>query len=246
MLRWTCLLTALVLAGLMSVVAPADGSCSFNEIANGFCGSASTDGHEVVVGAERPSSGRPGAASGDSGGRAPDSAPAPAPTCDMELGCRGGYSVAMIPDVTTTDLTSFRPPGATVSTQPAGIAISGVPVNLDFSTSIAEIEGTVLDYDVRVRFAPKAFTIEWGDGLLTYIERAATTVSVPHTYERPGEYVATVTIHHSAQVDFGSGTWRPVQGTVNAPATSYDIRVIAARTALVNDTCTQTPWARGC
>jgi len=47
-------------------------------------------------------------------------------------------------------------------------------------------------------------------------------------------------------VNFGSGTWRPVTGSVTASTGGYDVQVVEARTALVDKTCAENPRGPGC
>lgn len=56
----------------------------------------------------------------------------------------------------------------------------------------------------------------------------------------------SVTVQYAASVDFGSGTWRPVTGFVTASTGGYDVRVVEARTALVDKTCVESPSGPGC
>ena len=61
-----------------------------------------------------------------------------------------------------------------------------------------------------------------------------------------GTYPVSVTVQYAASVDFGSGTWRPVTGYVTATSGGYDVRVVEARTALVDETCVENPGGPGC
>ena len=55
-----------------------------------------------------------------------------------------------------------------------------------------------------------------------------------------------VTVQYAASVDFGSGTWRPVSGYVTSTSVGYGVRVVEARTALVDRTCVENPAGPGC
>ena len=61
-----------------------------------------------------------------------------------------------------------------------------------------------------------------------------------------GGRMASVTVQYAASVDFGSGTWRPVSGYVTSTSGGYDVRVVEARTALVDRTCVENPAGPGC
>src|SRR5690349_13411656 len=62
------------------------------------------------------------------------------------LGCRGNYEVVTPPDLTIEDLASFRPAAPTLTGEPAGFAVVGMPANLVAAASEQIIPGTVLDW----------------------------------------------------------------------------------------------------
>jgi hypothetical protein len=172
------------------------------------------------------------------------------------LGCRGNYEVVTIPDVTLADLVSFRPQGPTLSGEPAGFGIVGLPTNLVATASEQVLVGTLLGWDVRVRFTPTGATFDHGDGTTARTATGGATwasLGVPqftptdtsHVYRERGVYRVTATALFAASVDFGTG-WRPVPGTLATPAGGYDIRVLEATTALVDRTCTENPRGPGC
>lgn len=167
------------------------------------------------------------------------------------------YSVIGVPDVTLADIASFRPAQPTLAGEPAGFGVVGMPTNLLASASEQRIPGTVLGWDVTVRFVPVAYVFDNGDGTTT---RAATggaswaalgqgqftPTATSHAYRARGTYPVSVTVEYEASVDFGSGTWRPVPGVVRAEAAGYGVRVVEVRTALVDRTCVEDPTGPGC
>lgn len=162
-----------------------------------------------------------------------------------------------VPDVTLADIASFRPAAPTLAGEPAGFGVVGMPTNLLASASEERIPGTVLGWDVTVRFVPVAYVFDNGDGTST---RAATggaswtalgqgqftPTATSHVYGARGTYGVSVTVEYEASVDFGSGRWRPVPGIVRAEAGGYDVRVVEVRTALVDRTCAEDPTGPGC
>lgn len=185
----------------------------------------------------------------------PNSAPS-AEDCGPLNRCIG-YSVIGVPDVTLADIASFRPAQPTLAGEPAGFGVVGMPTNLLASASEQRIPGTVLGWDVTVRFVPVAYVFDNGDGTTT---RAATggaswaalgqgqftPTATSHAYRARGTYPVSVTVEYEASVDFGSGTWRPVPGVVRAEAAGYGVRVVEVRTALVDRTCVEDPTGPGC
>jgi hypothetical protein len=163
----------------------------------------------------------------------------------------------MPPDVTLADIASFRPATPALTGEPTGFGVAGLPANIVATASEERIPGTVLGWDVTVRFVPAAYVFTYGDGSSKRSIRGGasweslgqaqfTPTSTTHVYRARGTYPVSVTVQYAASVDFGSGTWRPVPGYVEASASGYDIRVVEARTALVDRTCSEDPSGPGC
>jgi hypothetical protein len=159
--------------------------------------------------------------------------------------------------VTLADLASFRPAQPTLAGEPAGFGVVGMPTNLLASASEQRIPGTVLGWDVTVRFVPVAYVFDNGDGTTTRATTGGTSwaalgqgqftpTATSHAYRARGTYPVSVTVEYEASVDFGSGTWRPVPGVVRAQAAGYGVRVVEVRTALVDRTCVEDPTGPGC
>ncbi|MDN3496046.1 hypothetical protein QL996_08920, partial [Planococcus sp. APC 4015] len=176
--------------------------------------------------------------------------------CLNEL-CRPTYSVATIPDVTVSDLASFRPAAPTLSNEPAGFAVAGLPTNLVATASEQRMSGELLGWDVTVRFVPAGFVFDHGDGTSSRTAAGGsswaalglpqfTPTATSHTYRQRGEYVVGVSLQYSASVDFGTGSWREVPGYVTASSGGHGIRVVEATTALVDRTCDENPAGPGC
>jgi hypothetical protein len=173
------------------------------------------------------------------------------------LGCRGNYTVVTIPDITLADLASFRPATPALSGQPAGFAVAGMPANLVAAASVQDIPGTLLDWDVTVRFTPVAFEFTHGDGTTAVHDTGGATwdqlgqaqftpTPTSHVYRHRGTYAVAVTVRYAASVNFGTGTWQPVPGHVTATTGGYTVQVLEARTALVDQTCEEDPNGPGC
>lgn len=185
----------------------------------------------------------------------PPPPPAPPEPCELLNRC-DYYEVVTIPEVTIEDLVSFRPAAPTVGGEPAGFGVVGLPTNLVAEASEQVIPGTLLGWDVRVRFTPSWFVFDHGDG--SSARRATggatwarlgqaqlTPTATSHVYAARGTYTVSVSTQYSAAVDFGTG-WRPVTGFVTAPGGSYGVEVVEARTALVDLTCDENPGGPGC
>ncbi|WP_345802351.1 hypothetical protein AAIB33_04445 [Microbacterium sp. AZCO] len=183
--------------------------------------------------------------------------PEPPPACDASIGCRGNYTVSVLPTVTLDDLASFRPAAPSLTGEPAGFGVVGMPANLVAAASTQQIAGRLFDFDVVVRFTPVAFDFQYGDGTTSRSTTGGaswsglgqaqfTPTATSHVYRDRGTYPVSVTVRYAAAVDFGSGSWRPVAGFVSATTGGYDIRVVEVKTALVAHSCDETPSGPGC
>ncbi|WP_159502487.1 hypothetical protein [Microbacterium sp. 18062] len=178
------------------------------------------------------------------------------PGCRTVL-CRDGYSVGSLPDVTLADLASFRPAAPTLESEPTGVGIVGMPTNLVSSAAEQSIPGSLFGYDVVVRFTPVGYRFSYGDGAA----RTATTggaswaalgqaqftpTGTSHAYGRRGDYTVAVTVQYAAAVSFTGGAWRDIDGLVEATTDGHPVRILEARTALVDRTCAENPAGAGC
>lgn len=255
----------LIALTLVLVLAAGQPSSGTNNCAAGapwldYC-SATTDGSQVDVGAGTTTPGGSGSSNqqgglGGGGGGSGTAPPVAEEECETEL-CRPLYSVVTLPDVTAEDLRSFVPAVPSVTGEPLGLGVVGMPTNLVAAASVQLQSGPLLGYDVTVRFTPTGFRFDHGDGTgrttatggaswarLGLPDYTATPTS--HVYGAPGTYRAGVRVVYTAAVDFGTGTWRPVTGAVTSAPAFYDVRVVEVRTGLVQRTCTESPSGPGC
>jgi len=219
--------------------------------------SVSNSGEQVDIGASISDPAEPdsGWAPPDDSGEAPP-APAPTPITCTRVDC-GGFLVVTPPDVTAADLASFRPAPPSLTGEPTGFGIVGAPTNVVAAASEQYIAGTLLGWDVTVRFTPAGYVFDYGDGTTARFTTGGagwaelgqaqfTPTATSHVYRERGTYPVSATVQYAASVDFGSGTWRPVTGYVTATAGGYDVQVVEARTALVDRTCLEIPGGPGC
>ncbi|WP_194395621.1 PKD domain-containing protein [Microbacterium atlanticum] len=159
--------------------------------------------------------------------------------------------------MTLADIASFRPASPTLGGEPAGFGVVGMPTNLVATASEERIPGTVLGWDVTVRFVPTAYIFDHGDGTSSRTSTGGTTwaalgqgqftpTPTSHVYRERGTYAVSVTVEYAASVDFGNGAWRSVPGVVRAEGPGYGVRVVEVRTALVDRTCAEDPSGPGC
>lgn len=245
-----------ILAAFLGIV-PASSSCSgTNQWIS--CPTADNKGSSVDISAGAT---RPGSPPPENGGPATPPTAQPTPEEEEEecgpLGCRYNYEVGGLPDVTLADLASFRPAAPQLTGEPAGFGVVGMPTNLVGEASEQRIPGTILDWDVTVRFVPAAYVFVHGDGTSATASTGGaswsrlgqaqfTPTATSHVYAERGAYPVSVTVRYAASVDFGSGAWIPVDGFVTATSGTYDVEVVEVRTALVDKTCRENPSGPGC
>ena len=244
-----------VLAATAGVYSTSNSACSGSS-AWTYC-DVQNSGAAVEIGAaesHRPNTG--------TGGSTPPStvqpAPSPAPPEDCgPLNRCIEYSVVGLPEVTLADIASFRPAQPTLGGEPAGFGVVGMPTNLVATASEQRIPGTVLGWDVTVRFVPTAYVFAHGDGTTSRTATGGaswtalgqgqfTPTATSHVYRERGTYDVSVTVEYAASVDFGNGAWRTVPGVVRAEGPGYGVRVVEVRTALVDRTCAEDSSAPGC
>ncbi|MGZ0067694.1 hypothetical protein [Microbacterium arborescens] len=201
---------------------------------------SNTDGRTVDVGGLKTMDGRfsgPGEHMGSS------NQPAPPRDCGALNRC-DDFTVSLLPQATLADVASFAPQPAALSSQPAGFAVAGLPVDFVIAAPHHSATGTLFELPVTVRFTPDDIVIAPGDGSTLNVGSTART-SASHVYRSRGSYVATATVRYRAEVDFGRG-WRPVPGLLDIPTAGYPIEVLEARGTLVDRTCTEPPSGPGC
>ena len=169
----------------------------------------------------------------------------------------GGYIVVMPPDVTPADLASFRPAPPSLTGEPTGFGVVGTPTNVVAAASEQTLPGTLLGWDVTVRFTPAGYVFDYGDGATARVTTGGsswaalgqaqfTPTATSHVYRERGTYPVIVTravrgirrFRHAARGD-------PSPDSSTATTGGYDVRVVEARTALVDQTCAGGPARSG-
>lgn len=246
-------------AALFNSGVPSNG-CSPDLQAAGLCGWISNPGDRVDVGGDQTYPGANGDnTSGGSGnpgtGGAAPLEPADPNPCSTPL-CRSTYAVVSLPDVTLADLASFVPARPSLTGEPAGVGVVGMPANVIAAASEQQIPGELFDFEVVVRFVPSAYRFDYGDGTTQTSTTGGaawsalgqaefTPTATSHVYRSRGTFTGSVTVLYEASVDFGGG-WRPVDGFVESTTTGYSIRVVEVHTALVDRTCLENRSGPGC
>ena len=253
---------SLLLAAALATVAPTvSGGCSYDAGWTGGC--ASTDGTSVIVEGSQTQPGTNGGGSEwiptggtDGGGATPAEPKNPYGMDLLYEHIPQDEPTEEIPAVTVADLAAFTPQRPSFAAEPAGLGVAGLPTNVIAGASEHTVPGTLFNRAVTVRFTPVAYRFDYGDGTIgtsstggapwaTLGQAQFTPTPTSHTYGSPGDYTIAVSVAYAAVVDFGVTT-RAVNGTVTANAAPQTLRVLEARTALVDKTCAQNPRGPGC
>lgn len=167
-----------------------------------------------------------------------------------------GEAAPELPPITIADLATFSPATGTVVGEPDNLGVAGLPTNFITEAQQHVRSGELFGFPIDVRFTPVSYTFRYGDGeTATSSSPGATWESLgqaqftptptSHTYAERGTYDAQVDIAYTAEIDLGVG-WFPIDGQLDIPGPTQQIRIYEAHTALVARTCAEQPSAPGC
>lgn len=161
-----------------------------------------------------------------------------------------------LPPITITDLASFSPAKGTLLGEPDNLGVAGLPTNFVTEAETHIRSGELFGFPIDVRFTPVSYTFHYGDGESDTTSSSGssweslgqaqfTPTDTSHTYTDRGTYDARVDIAYTAEIDLGVG-WFPIDGRLDIPGPTQQIRIFEAHTALVAHTCAELPSAPGC
>ncbi|WOF21812.1 hypothetical protein N8K70_10490 [Microbacterium betulae] len=163
----------------------------------------------------------------------------------------------VIPPIGERDVLAFAPAPLTVATEPDGVAVVGMPMNVVAPAQEHVAGGSLFGLPVRVVFTPASFAFDFGDGTVRTSssggsswsdqglpEFSATATS--HAYASRGTYTVVASVSYNAVVDFGVWGAYPVDGLVTTSSPASSVRVVEAHTALVERSCIENPAGPGC
>jgi hypothetical protein len=166
-------------------------------------------------------------------------------------------STVALPEITLNDIASFQPSIGSQYMEPDGWMVTGLDTNFYSDAAASAVAGVLLEYPVTVRFTPKAWRWNYGDGssrtsatpgaswaALGAQEFDATSTS--HVFAAPGNYTIALSVGFSAEYQFAGLGWRPIAGTLWAPAPPLAATAGDATTVLVARDCLANPGGPGC
>ncbi|GAA4197446.1 hypothetical protein GCM10022219_25330 [Microbacterium oryzae] len=165
--------------------------------------------------------------------------------------------VPVIPTITERDVLTFAPAPPAVTTEPNGVALVGMPMNVVAPAQQHVSGGSLFELPVTITFTPARFSYDFGDGTVETTDSGGSTwqqLGLPqfsatptsHAFGARGQYTLTVSVGYTAIVDFGEWGVYPVEGLVTSTAPGSSVRVVEAHTALVEKSCTENPAGPGC
>lgn len=163
-----------------------------------------------------------------------------------------------LPAVTIEDLASFAPGPAAGQLEPAAhVAVRRLPANFVSDASEQVVVGELLGRPVEVRFTPVGFMWETGDG--GRVESGTpgktwsalrqddyTDTATSHRYAERGTYEVHPSVTYAAEFRFDGSPWIPVEGTIDIPGETRQVRVVTVETRLTRGSCLQYPHDTGC
>lgn len=270
-----CLLSLLV-----ALPATALSSCQPSTSALGSCSGAQTNSNSVDVWARSVSPGRTviqaGSSSQVGASRTGSRAFAPIVAPWRYVFCMGLLKIdnvckpaaPVLPSVDApievvydpidlSDLANFTPENVSLSSQPSGWGVIGLPVNFVASASTHVVSGRLFGQATEVRFTPQAFEWNFGDGVTATStsggvrwEQLGLTDFSPtptsHIYTQPGTFTVSVTVRYGVEYRIGTGGWNSVAGTVSREASTSLVVVLSADTVLTTGDCITARDAKSC
>lgn len=155
------------------------------------------------------------------------------------------------------DLASFSPQNISVSSQPVGWGVLGLPVNFIASASTHVVTGSLFGQATEVRFTPRTYHWSFGDGTSATTTQGGSrwdqlglsdfsTTATSHSYAQAGNFTTQVIVRYRVEYRIGGGAWTVVSGDVNRDASTSIVVVLNADTVLTTGDCLNARDAKSC
>jgi hypothetical protein len=166
-------------------------------------------------------------------------------------------AVVVYDPVDLADLANFSPQSISLTSQPAGWGVLGLPVNFIASSSTHVVSGSLFGQVAEVRFTPRTFDWSFGDGTsgtssfggsrwdqqgLPDFSNTATS----HTYAQAGNFTTRVSVRYGVEYRIGGGAWTAVAGDVIREAATTLVVVLNADTVLTTGDCLNAQDVQSC
>ena len=159
--------------------------------------------------------------------------------------------------ITLADIASFRPAVGTAGMEPNGWMVTGLDTNFFSAATTHVVDGELLGAPAAVRFTPRSFTFDYGDGgsartatgggswaSLGLAEFDPTPTS--HIYTTSGTFTIDISVAFGAEYTLDGQNWTAIAGTLSVPAARFTASAGDATTVLVARDCRADPRGPGC
>lgn len=147
--------------------------------------------------------------------------------------------------VTIRDVAQFLPAAAALHAEPDGWAVVGVPANFWVDVAPVTVDGELLGEAAEVRFTPRAYRWEYGDGAIQTTtnpgatwaildQEELTETATSHRYRERAIVRPAVTVLYAAEYRLADDAWIGIDGAVTDTAPPIRTLVVRERTALVD------------
>jgi hypothetical protein len=199
------------------------------------------------------------------GGEGPLSSSLPAcpptfPTCRAEVFITNADPAAgelVYAPITLSDIAGFPAVVGLSVAEPDGWAVTRLPVNF-YSTAVSHVvDGVLLGTPASVRFTPRAWTWDYGDGRISTVREAGASwaalalpefsaTSTSHVFSTRGDFRVQLTVDFIAEYRFAGSNWVPIAGVLPLRGEPLQVTASAAKTVLVGGDCGSRQQAPGC
>lgn len=163
----------------------------------------------------------------------------PAPTQTTE-------STPPTPPTHASQLKGFRPESPGIVIEPNAWSLPTLPLNMYARAERHRVNGELLGWPVVVRFTPVAFHWNYGDGTGRRLSSSGSSLSAQgkqqfeatstsHVYRSPGRYTVSLQVDYRVEFRFAEGSFRDIDGTVSAGASSKGVEVLTVSPLLEAD-----------
>ena len=164
---------------------------------------------------------------------------------------------APVAPITLDDIATFRPVIGGSGMEPNGWIVTGLDTNFFSSASTHVVTGVLLDAPAAVRFTPRSWLFDYGDGSSARTATGGASWAVlgvrefdptatSHIYASPGTFTIDIAVQFGAEYSLDGQGWTAISGTLSVPAARFTATAGDAKTVLVARDCLANPSGPGC
>lgn len=164
---------------------------------------------------------------------------------------------APVAPITLDDIATFRPVIGGSGMEPNGWIVTGLDTNFFSSAGTHVVTGVLLDAPAAVRFTPRSWLFDYGDGSSARTATGGASWAVlgvrefdptatSHVYASPGTFTIDIAVQFGAEYSLDGQGWTAISGTLSVPAARFTATAGDAKTVLVARDCLANPSGPGC